>query len=86
MQSQFIEVFVIICILANIVTMAMAYDTSPASYDAFLQDVNLFFSGVFFTECVLKLIAFGPSGYFFSSWNRFDFFVVLASILDFSLT
>lgn len=70
------------CIMANIVTMAMAYDTSPHSYDQMLQYLNYGFTGVFILECILKIIAFGPGGYFFSSWNKFDFFVVVASIVD----
>jgi hypothetical protein len=32
-------------------------------------------------ECILKLIAFGKS-YFSNNWNRFDFFVVAASLFD----
>lgn len=32
-------------------------------------------------EMVLKLIAFGVS-YFNNSWNKFDFFVVMAAIFD----
>lgn len=82
MTSNKLEVFIISCIMANIVTMAMAYDTSPSSYDAILQDLNYAFTGVFVLECILKIIAFGPGGYFFNSWNKFDFFVVCASIVD----
>ena len=33
-------------------------------------------------EALLKIIGLGISGYWFSGWNRFDFFVVLTSILD----
>ena len=32
-------------------------------------------------EATLKLIAYGGS-YFGNSWNKFDFFVVFASIFD----
>ena len=32
-------------------------------------------------ECVAKLIAHGGN-YFSSGWNKFDFFVVSASVLD----
>jgi hypothetical protein len=43
-------------------------------------------SAVFISEAVLKLIGFGPRGYFRNGWNRFDFFVVLSSILDIILS
>lgn len=43
--------------------------------------MNFAFSIIFFTEMILKLFAFGKA-YFLSGWNIFDFFVVMASILD----
>jgi len=49
-----------------------------------LKYSNYFFSGVFIIEATLKLIAFGAS-YFENGWNRFDFFVVIASVFDITL-
>ena len=37
-------------------------------------------------EATLKLIALSPKGYFSVGWNKFDFFVVLTSILDIILS
>ena len=37
---------------------------------------------MFFSPLLVKIIAYGFPGYFHSTWNRFDFFVVVASILD----
>ena len=37
---------------------------------------------MFMMECVLKLTGYGFKGYFYSGWNKFDFFVVLTSIVD----
>ena len=45
--------------------------------------MNYVFTITFIVECILKLIAFGFKGYFLSNWNRFDFFVVMTSIIDF---
>jgi hypothetical protein len=47
----------------------------------FLELLNYIFSIIFFIEAVLKLIAYGDT-YFQNAWNRFDFFVVVSSILD----
>ena len=47
--------------------------------------MNFWFSIIFITEMTLKLLAFGKA-YFFSGWNIFDFFVVMASILDIILS
>lgn len=30
----------------------------------------------------MKIVAYGLKGYFYSGWNKFDFFVVSTSILD----
>ena len=49
-----------------------------------LKISNYVFSSVFIIEATLKLIAFGAS-YFENGWNKFDFFVVTASILDITL-
>lgn len=42
---------------------------------------NIIFTIIFIIEAVLKLIAYGRT-YFDNSWNNFDFFVVISSILD----
>lgn len=69
-------------IVANMVTMGMDYEGCPTSYLEVLDAFNLLFSLIFFIEAILKIYALGPKGYFYIGWNRFDFFVVLASILD----
>lgn len=47
--------------------------------------INIFLTCVFALECILKMIAFGNT-YFNSSWNRFDFAVVLSSLIDLMIT
>jgi hypothetical protein len=61
--------------------MAMLYETAPQIYQKALEYFNYFFTFVFAFEAILKMIAFGPR-YFVNNWNKFDFFVVLSSILD----
>lgn len=51
-----------LCIILNILTMAMAYDGSPALYDKALENINLGFTSVFICETILKIIAYGPGG------------------------
>ena len=46
-----------------------------------LKITNYIFSSVFLVEAVLKLITY-QKAYFYTAWNKFDFFVVSASILD----
>jgi len=71
-----------ICIVFNIITMALTYEGSPPSYDAILEDINYFFTAVFICECILKVIGMGHRAYWYSGWNKFDFFVVSTSVVD----
>ena len=81
-DSSFLDNFIMICIVLNLISMAMAFDLSDETYDLALTYVNYVFTGIFIAECIIKLTAYGPIGYFHSAWNRFDFFVVVASIGD----
>ena len=81
-DSSFLDNFIMICIVLNLISMAMGYDLSDATYDLALTYVNYIFTGIFIAECIIKLTAYGLVGYFHSAWNRFDFFVVVASIGD----
>ncbi len=81
-NTNIFETTVIIVIVLNILTMALSYDEAPASYDEILSKINLAFTIFFICEACVKIIALGPRGYFYNSWNKFDFFVVFTSILD----
>lgn len=49
--------------------------------------INMAINICFFTEFILKTIAFGfvfsPKAYLKNNWNKLDFFIVICSILDF---
>ena len=47
-----------------------------------LENINYFFTALFILEAIFKLVAFGPKGYWISNWNKFDLFVVIASMVD----
>ena len=79
-ESKF-DMFVMVCIILNMVQMAMTYEGQPLQYTKGLEDVNYFFTGVFTIECILKLVGHGMS-YFTPTWHKFDFFVVAASYID----
>ena len=67
------------------VQMAVSYEGAPASYERGLYIVNLIFTILFTLEAILKIIAYGAV-YFTSSWNNFDFFVVISSLFEILLT
>ena len=61
--------------------MMVAQDDQASSVTSTLSTLNFWFSIIFITEMTLKIIAFSKA-YFYSGWNIFDFFVVMASVLD----
>jgi hypothetical protein len=61
--------------------MIINEDDQSADKQTILNNMNFGFSIIFIMEMLLKLIAFNKA-YFLSGWNIFDFFVVMASILD----
>ena len=83
--STAFDVFIMVCIVLNMLQMGMTYDDEPGTYTAALLYINYIFSSIFLIECILKLIAFQFT-YFQSSWNVFDFIVVIGSIVDILLS
>ena len=61
--------------------MALVHEGASAKWETVLDDINYFFTVIFIVEAVLKLIAYGRS-YFNTAWNKFDFIIVVSSILD----
>jgi hypothetical protein len=70
-----------ISIMLNMIQMAMLHEDQSKSFNWFMEFTNYIFTIIFIVEAILKLIAFGKS-YFKNGWNKFDFFVVVASIFD----
>lgn len=78
-SQQFFDIFIMVLICLNMVTMMVETDNQSAEKEDFLFKVNVAFIVVFTGECVLKLLALRH--YFFTNgWNIFDFVVVILSI------
>jgi hypothetical protein len=79
------EIFITLCIVGNIVIMMIATNDQTSDTSNTLDRLNFAFSIVFMIEAFFKLCTFGKA-YFISGWNIFDFFVVMASVLDIVLS
>jgi Ion transport protein len=75
------DIFIMICIVLNMILMALSFEGQAEEYTKILEGINYFFTGVFAIESIMKLIGSGVS-YFYNSWNKFDFFVVCSSFVD----
>ena len=62
--------------------MALPYESASQSYLDTLEDINLVFTFIFIAEMLFKLVSFGFKGYWVNNWNKFDFCVVISSIVD----
>ena len=81
-DNDIFQYTIIFIILLNMILMAVSYDGSSANLANLLKTLNYFFTIIFIIECLLKLFAYGIKPYFHISWNKFDFFVVIVSLID----
>ncbi|XP_029953373.1 voltage-dependent T-type calcium channel subunit alpha-1G isoform X4 [Salarias fasciatus] len=79
-------------ILLNCVTLGMFHPCEDIKCDSdrckILQDFDDFIFAFFAIEMVIKMVAlgiFGKKCYLGDTWNRLDFFIVLAGMLEYSL-
>merc|ERR1712106_368977 len=84
-KSQFMFWLIITLVFLNTCVPATEHHHQPDWLDEFQEYTNLFFVILFTAEMLMKMYALGFSGYMVSLFNRFDFFVVLSSILEYVL-
>ena len=68
-KTSYLESFVLVCIILNVVTMAMTYEGSSDKYDEILLNINTAFTAVFIMEAIIKITAYGFLTYIKSGWN-----------------
>eukprot|EP01028_Stygiella_incarcerata_P002064 TRINITY_DN1385_c0_g1_i6.p1 TRINITY_DN1385_c0_g1~~TRINITY_DN1385_c0_g1_i6.p1 ORF type:complete len:1121 (-),score=310.44 TRINITY_DN1385_c0_g1_i6:71-3433(-) len=79
--SKKFEVAMMIIIVINILLMATEHYGQPDTWAEILYYSNIAFVSIFVLEAILKIYALGMETYFADNWNRFDFFVVVISVL-----
>ena len=79
-NSKIFETTIMGFIMLNILSMGFAYESMSTEYTSILNYVNIGFTVVFILEFVFKIIALDFQ-YFTSSWNNFDFSIVILSRL-----
>ncbi|CAH8458049.1 unnamed protein product [Schistosoma turkestanicum] len=73
---------VIILVFLNTVVLTTEHHNQPEWLDEFQDFANVVFVTLFTMEMVIKMAASGFSDYISKLFNRFDFFVVIFSILE----
>ncbi|CDW83739.1 cation channel family protein [Stylonychia lemnae] len=75
------DLFIMICIILNMLQMAINFEGQTVTYGKGLEVANYIFTGIFALEVMLKIVANGTA-YFAPTWHKFDVFVVISSFLD----
>ncbi|MXQ97878.1 hypothetical protein E5288_WYG003982 [Bos mutus] len=75
--------WVVLCVVAlNTLCVAMVHYQQPQRLTTALYFAEFVFLGLFLTEMSLKMYGLGPRSYFRSSFNCFDFGVIVGSIFE----
>ncbi|XP_048026199.1 LOW QUALITY PROTEIN: sodium channel protein type 4 subunit alpha A [Megalobrama amblycephala] len=83
--KQFFDIFIMVLICLNMVTMMIETDDQSPEKEDILYQINLVFIIIFTGECILKMFALRH--YFFTiGWNVFDFVVVILSVAGLMLS
>jgi voltage-dependent calcium channel L type alpha-1D len=85
MYGKYFEGFIIFVIIVNAICMGLVYEGMTHKMDDALGKISTVCTVIFACEAILKITASGISGYYHNPWNRFDFVVVLTSMIDFFL-
>merc|ERR1711988_1388082 len=80
-ESKPFELGIMAMIMLNVVVMAARVFDAPKAHHDTLVALNYVFIIIFAVEAVLKIIGLGPHEYFLRGWCRFDFTLVVLSIL-----
>jgi len=72
-----------ICIILNTIQMCLEHYKQPLLWTLMLMYINIIFIGIFTIEGILKIIGYGFKQYWtFDHWNKFDFILVIVSLID----
>ncbi|XP_063172531.1 voltage-dependent N-type calcium channel subunit alpha-1B-like [Candoia aspera] len=75
--------WIVLCVVAlNTMCVAIVHYDQPEGLTTTLYFAEFVFLGLFLTEMSLKMYSLGPRNYFHSSFNCFDFGVIVGSIFE----
>jgi hypothetical protein len=80
-DSKQFSICITCTILLNIAVMAVECHKPNSTQVVFIDFSNIFFSFVFGSECVLRMLVHRPRKYFMSLWFCFDYFAAVMSFL-----
>jgi len=88
-EAKWFEIFILLAILGTCISLAV-YTPLPNGdtndTNEFLEEIEIIFTVVFTTECLMRIIALGfimhPSSYLRNTWNILDFTIVMIGVVS----
>eukprot|EP00808_Paulinella_micropora_P016231 g27052.t1 len=84
-ENTYTQAFILFVIVFNTVVLGLEHYEMSQQLINFMEISNLVFTAIFFLEMIIKMIAYGLRGYFEESLNRFDFVLVIISVVEIPL-
>ncbi|XP_004703967.2 sodium channel protein type 7 subunit alpha [Echinops telfairi] len=81
-MDPFTDLALVICIILNILFLALEHYPMNEETNHLLGIGNLVFIGIFTAEMIFKIVAMNPYGYFHAGWNIFDSIVVFLGLAE----
>eukprot|EP01065_Artemidia_motanka_P018310 TRINITY_DN2162_c0_g1_i2.p1 TRINITY_DN2162_c0_g1~~TRINITY_DN2162_c0_g1_i2.p1 ORF type:complete len:1885 (+),score=667.97 TRINITY_DN2162_c0_g1_i2:215-5869(+) len=81
-QNKTFDQIITFVIIVNMLVFSTVHYQQTAFWDKLLYWGSLVCSIIFVAEAAVKILGLGPSYYFGENWNRFDFAIVVVSVLD----
>eukprot|EP00756_Hemistasia_phaeocysticola_P019247 Hpha_TRINITY_DN15647_c4_g2::TRINITY_DN15647_c4_g2_i1::g.101185::m.101185/K04838/SCN5A; voltage-gated sodium channel type V alpha len=85
-MAPWFEGLVTMCIVVNVGFMGTEHNGQGVVWETVLDVADFVFIGVFTVEAILKWLALGLRGYFGDQWNRFDFSILVVSLIGASIS
>lgn len=80
-QHRYFNWFIFVCIFLNTTALAITWFGQPGYILTLTTSLNYIFACIFIVEAVLKIIGLGFKTYFKDNWNKFDFTIVILTIV-----
>ena len=81
-DSEIFENCIMAVIFLNMIIMCLSFDGCSERWTQSLKTLNYLFTSIFIVECILKILGYGIKPYFHITWNKFDFILIIISLID----
>lgn len=74
--------FIQLIMILNLISCSFHFDGQDSRYKEIIDLFRIFYTCIYFTEMILKVIVFGIHGYFTYTEHKFQFFILIAMFFN----